>query len=886
MTTKYTRPFSQISRDDLPLVGGKGANLGILTAQGIPVPDGFCVTTTAFNLFLQPFLEHELYAKLKQVPADVEQVKVLGKQIRDYLQTLPLPEPVFAELKRRLAEYGLDQAYSVRSSATAEDLPEASFAGQQDTYLNVEGVAEIAEAVRNCFVSLYTDRAILYRVKNNFAHEEVKLSAVVQRMVLSEQSGILFTADPLTGHRYTVSIDASYGLGEALVGGLVTPDLYQVDVRDWQVTKTQVSEKKIAIYPLPGGGTEERELTGARVSSQVLSPAEIVELAKIGARIQDHYGVPQDIEWARVGSEFFILQARPITSLYPLGDIETPPESLRIFMSFGHQQMMTDVLTPFSLSLFRTLMPLEKNPETGESEVVLPVGGRMYADLSRALRHPLLRKVVFAVTSQFAELAPATLNKAMARPEFARGPKAAFGPRSLKVVGSLLFDVLRHLFVVDTREYIPNTNQKISAYLEEVTRCFEDARGDTEKVALVQRIFTTQDNLSAVLLARQWIPAFIAAELAKRLLIKLTPATVTDAELDAVTLALPGNVVTQMNLHVGDLADLAREEEVVRDYFARGELDPGEFEQVLSASGGRFARSWREFMELYGARGPSEIDISRPKWFESPRPLLQMIKGYLQKEPGIHRRQHETLAINREQAAASILKKSGDGLFAPLRGPLVRRFLTVIENLGGLREHHKYMIVRVLRVTKGQILEIAKKLSNRKLLEQPTDVWYLTLPELRAVTNEAKDCRAAIQERQAEYARWARLNPPLILTSHGEAPVVEYEVADLPEGALAGSAVSSGVYEGVARVIHDPQSEVLNKGEILVTSFTDPGWTPLFINAGALVLEIGGTMTHGSVVAREYGIPAVVGIRGATQAIPDRARVRVDGNRGVVEILD
>ena len=266
-----------------------------------------------------------IYKQLDTITTnDVDAVRSVGEQIRQKLLTVPMPADIVEAVKQAWQDTGVEHAYAVRSSATAEDLPDASFAGQQDTYLNIIGEAALLDAIRRCWVSLFTDRAILYRAQNNFPHRDVQLSVVVQQMIMSETSGILFTADPLTGHRHTLTIDASFGLGEALVSGLVSPDAYRVDKRTRVILDRQIADKLIGIFPEKDGGTRQVTLSEAQRKQTVLTDMQILALADLGSRIEAHYGIPQDIEWAIADGEVYLLQARPITSLYPIDGLEIP----------------------------------------------------------------------------------------------------------------------------------------------------------------------------------------------------------------------------------------------------------------------------------------------------------------------------------------------------------------------------------------------------------------------------------------------------------------------------------------------------------------------------------------------------------------------------------
>lgn len=356
----YVMHFNEVDRTNLTEVGGKGANLGEMSKAGFPIPSGFCITTSAYRDFsaasnkMDRFLD--LLDQLK--PDQPDEISKLGKLIRDHLLTVPISQTIKSSILDAWKIVGEEEAYAVRSSATAEDLPTASFAGQQETYLNVKGADQLLQAVRKCWSSLFTDRAIIYRIKNGFDHRSVYLSIVVQQMVFPEVSGLMFTVDPVTGHRNTISIDASFGLGEALVSGIVSADSYQV--REGQIVKKRIAEKKKAIYPVTEGGTVTKELTPELQNKQALSDDKILELAQLGQRIEKHYCSEQDIEWCLAGDRFYILQSRPITTLYPIPKVYD--NKLHVFLSIAHLQMMTDVIKPMGISIFWGYFPLEKIP--------------------------------------------------------------------------------------------------------------------------------------------------------------------------------------------------------------------------------------------------------------------------------------------------------------------------------------------------------------------------------------------------------------------------------------------------------------------------------------------------------------------------------------------
>lgn len=874
-------PFDQIRAADLPLVGGKGANLGEMTHAGLPIPPGFCLTTAVFQQFIAACPDADgLYQMLDDLPpGDVEAVRRVGAHVRERLLAVEMPVEVKTAVRHQWQQLGTDHAYAVRSSATAEDLPDASFAGQQDTYLNVIGEAALLNAIRRCWVSLFTDRAILYRSQNNFPHRDVQLSVVVQQMVMAEKSGILFTADPLTGHRHTLTIDASFGLGEALVSGLVTPDAYRVDKRTNTIIARDIADKELAIFPVKEGGTRQEQLDEARRRQPVLSDEQILALAALGKRVEAHYGKPQDIEWAIANDQIYLLQARPITSLYPIDGLASPDGSLRIYFSMGHQQNMTRAMSPLSLSSFPLLLPVGHTHSRFEADILRTSGGRLFADLTLALRHPLLRRLVFALLSQFDALAPAMFRAAMARPEFqADKRRARLSWGVVKFVAGVMRQIQYALWRQDLTGFVAQTNTLIDRFI-------------AKKSGDLQAIPTGKGQIEAVVTAMpgifpfflNWVPQAIAGEAAKRMLTRLAGKHLSPEEADALTLAIPGNVVTEMNLAVGDLADAARPSPALvawfeqlggngRDWLAHAATLPG---------AEPFMAAWEAFIAQYGARGPAEIDIMMPRWHEEPLPILQVVANALKQEPGSHRIQHQKLVQAREAATAKLLASTRG-----LRRRLLKRLIHVATEAGGMREHHKFVAVRFLWIVKQILLQNADLLAAQGKLALADDIWFLPWQEVLAIWDDADtDWQARIQQRRADLERFQKLTPPLIITSDGETPAVQYEVADAPEGALLGSPVSPGVVEGIVHVVHDPQAETLAPGEILVAPYTDPGWTPLFINAAGLIMEVGGQLTHGSVVAREYGIPAVVGVRGATQRLHTGQRVRVDGSRGVIEVV-
>jgi rifampicin phosphotransferase len=892
---KLVLPFESISRVDRALVGGKGANLGELTRAGLPVPPGFCVTTAAFDAFMAACPDADAsYAALEAVLGqDANAARGAAEQMRRVLEPIPVPPSVREAALVAWRALDVDAAWAVRSSATAEDLPGASFAGQQDTFLNVRGADALLRAIQRCWVSLFTDRAVLYRARNGFGHRGVKLGVVVQRMVLPEVSGILFTADPVSGRRGTLSIDAGFGLGEALVSGLVNADLYRVDTASGALLEVRIGDKALAIRPLPEGGTSKDALPESQRHARVLDDASIKALADLGRRIQAHYGEPQDIEWCIEGGQPFIVQARPITTLYPLPEPPPTDDGLHVYASFGHFQMMTDPLPPLSIEVWRLLLSFQKVPPGAkplESTSVTSAGSRIFLDLTALLRHPILGRVFPKLVVHLYTDLGRGLMVAMARREFRRrggwGATRAIGTFLVPVLARLVYRLLigrperaRPDIEAYTESLIGKMAQRLAAAAPGADRLREARRVLAE---VFPRVF-------------ELVPAVIASGLlAQRLLEMLTRRgwiRASPDDLSAIERGLAGNVTTEMDLAVGDLADHVRRYPALAELFTQRAVSEALRLAPQVEGGAGWVEAWSQFMQRFGMRGPGEIDLARPRYVDEPAPLVAAILGGLATgvdapAVGQHRAHHARLAEQAEAAAERIVEAARHGSLGALRARIVLRLVRLARTGSAMREHPKFTLVRVLALVRDVVLQAGAELVRRGSLASLDDAFLFRFDELIAALQAASppDLRAMVQEARVRLARDAQRFPPCVMASDGEIPTLAART-DLPPDALPGTPASSGVVEGIARVVLDPAHEVLQKGEILVAPHTDPGWTPLFINAAALVTEVGGLMTHGSVIAREYGIPAVVSVSGATRRIVTGQRIRVDGTRGFVELL-
>jgi pyruvate,water dikinase len=874
--SSFVLGFRDIDKTKLLEVGGKGANLGELsTIEGIRVPDGFCISTEAYKRVIgqtpaiNELLEQLAFLKVE----DRERIGELSRAIRTLIEGIAIPEDITEEVSRHLTGSGENIPYAVRSSATAEDLPTASFAGQQDTYLNVIGQAAILKHIGKCWASLFTERAVTYRLQNGFDHRKIYLAVVIQKMVFPQVSGILFTADPVTSNRKVLSIDAGFGLGEALVSGLVNADNYKVS--NGKVISKKISTKKLAIYALKEGGTQEQVLEPDRQNRPALTNGQILELERLGRKIEEHFGRPQDIEWCLVDSTFYIVQSRPITTLFPLP--EAPDRENHVYISVGHGQMMTDPIKPLGLSFFllTTRAPMRK------------AGGWLFVDITRQLSSPSSRKDVIEVMGQGDPLIKDALLTVVKRKDFIKLVPDAAGKkgRSRHNVNKVLsWNYLAQFennpaIVADlingTQSSIAELKQTIQA--KSGAALFDFIREDIQQ--LQKLLFNPQS--SAVIMAAFYASAWLN----KRMLKWSGEKNIADT----LSQSAPHNITSEMGLALLDVADVIRPYPAVIDYLQHlKEADANFLAGLGKFEGGKEVQAAiLAFLDKYGMRCAGEIDITKTRWSENPAILIPMLLGNIKNfEPGASRRKFEQgrlEALNKEQELLGRLAQLPNG---KRKARETRRMIGLLRDLIGYREYPKYGMINRYFIYKQALLKEAGQLVRANLIREKEDIYYLTFEELREVVSTNKLDYRVITDRKDEYTIYEKLTPSRVMTSDGEAVAGAYKRENLPAGAIIGLPVSSGVVEGRARVILKMEDANLEDGDILVTSFTDPSWTPLFVAIKGLVTEVGGLMTHGAVIAREYGLPAVVGVENATRLIKDGQRLRVHGTEGYIEILN
>lgn len=820
--------FEAIDGTMLAVVGGKAANLGELTRAGLPVPQGFCVTTDAY----------------RAVAVAEELASTTPENARRTVLETAVPQEIRDAIVVAYRKLGDEVPVAVRSSATAEDLPFASFAGQQDTFLNVVGEDAVVDAVRRCWASLWTDRAVSYRETNGIDHATTYLAVVVQRMVQSAVSGVMFTANPVTGKRDQIVIDASPGLGEAVVSGAVNPDHFVVDGPE--IVEKRLGDKKFLIRSLPGGGTEHVEV--GENAEPCLTDAQIHALAVLGRKVQAHYGAPQDTEWAiDADGELHLTQARPITTLFPLPD--NPDGGAHVYFCFSLAQGLERPITPMGRAAFREISKAAFEIVIGDpaSRSYVEAGERIFFDATKVLQSRVGREFITRLLGVMEARSSEVLRGLFDDPRFA-------------IKSSSPTPAIKRVLRLARRFRAPVTVLKALANPEKAAR---------DALKMEQEVLDRAANLSIEQALQQCtvpvLPRLAPTALVGFALLGLVGKVVRTrpGELQTVLRGLPNNITTEMDLAMWHLA-----QEIRRDPVALRQFQNGERPAALD----RFLARW-------GHRAVAEIDLGLPRWSDDPTHVIGVVRNFLRLEDETA---HPDAVFARGAAEAEAMIETL-ARRARGRGWFVRFALRRTRLLAGLREYPKYLIITLFGVLRKRIAAAGAQLVADGRLDAADDVFFLGFEEMRSAEG---DLRQVVARRREVYDReMRRRRIPRVLLSDGTEPEAVHHGAPA-EGDLVGTPASAGTITGIARVVMDPVGAHLEPGEILVAPSTDPGWTPLFLTAGGLVMEMGGANSHGAVVAREYGIPAVVGVREAVTRIRTGERITVDGSTGVVSGTD
>ncbi|PDW01356.1 PEP/pyruvate-binding domain-containing protein [Candidatus Viridilinea mediisalina] len=864
------RTLADLHIHDLAHAGGKGARLGAMVGAGLPVPAGFVVLTDAYRLFVET---HGLHAAIHalRATASLERMDALtgaAHALQQRFLAAELPAALRSVIVQAYEALGAGPV-AVRSSATAEDLPDASFAGQHDSYLYIDGPDALCDAVLRCWASLWNPRAVAYRCQQDLHLDDVALAVVVQRMVPAERAGVLFTAHPINHCRDQMLLSASWGLGEAVVSGEVSPDQWVVEGRSGAILETHVALKEVMTVRAASGTTTHPMPEELR-AVPALSAQEVAQVVELGRRAAAFFGSPQDVEWAWAEGQAYLVQSRPITSLFPLPEpLPEPHDGLRLYLCLTlHAQQMCQPLTPSGIEWWRALVASITTATTGKAQPAMPwfkVGaGRIFVDTTALLRTAEAWQqlgTALADKDAITSVALMELQQRIGPAIINQGPGLQMGLPMLSLGMRLAWRALLAALGPDQerKRVVAETDQA----LEELECAAAQLSGVTARIDFIEHVLARQGAMVWLVPVAVIIPALMAEQELKR----RVEQWFGDLELfRPIQRALPYNPTTEMGLELWRLA---------QRFKAEGLEPHGDHPAI------------KRFLLRYGHRALWEIDPGMARWDEQPDYILSVLRRYMDQTDARDQVQQFHAHEKAARAAADALVARVAQQQGRRAAWFVRQLLRIYRQLGGVREQPKFDGSRMIALARRILQQVGAELVARGQLAEVNDVFFLSFAELRAAERQpaANDLRQQVAAAQRAYQQeQQRRAVPRWMTSNGEC-IFGVSSSNV-EGQLSGIPVSAGTYTGQVRIVHDPTSTTLAPGEILVCRGTDPAWTPLFLSAGALIMETGGAVSHGSVVAREYGLPAVAGVAGATTRLHDGQWVRVNGATGHVELLE
>lgn len=867
------------------LAGGKGWNLGRLARYGFTVPAGAVVSSEAYHRFMRhPSLQAEAAALGRMTGAEASTPAGAARlaKLRECMAGLPLAEGLEAEL----AEFPAGRSVAVRSSATAEDSAGASFAGIHATFLNVTGASSIADAIRGCYASLWTPQAVAYRRKHNLGDDEVSAAVVILAMVDARAAGVGFSCDPKTGRLDRCHISATLGLGEALVSGAVEPDEFLMELTDHRpkVIQRKIGPKAMMTAPAAGGGTALVGAAPETAGRPALTDAQLEELSMLLVRIYDALGgmeQPQDVEWAHDGQRFWVLQARPVTKLPPPLFPEVADQPV-YWSNANVRDALPGVQSALGWSFFRSTIDMLVSTPLRMADWPY-AGGMTWSRLFQGRAYFNLTALEWAMYDAVGTT-PAETNRILGghQPEISV-PKLKARER-MRRLGSQLKLVRGALRTMDRA---PEEFRKLSAWADE--RLGRDCSGWSYQQFL-QETMAVGERLDP------FIPVFQTLNMAaggmhQQLVKALEPGFGDRATaLANGLLAGSGNVTSaEQGVRLVELGNLALREPAARAYFEApaaagaaeggaadgGTWDPAAWRERLA--GTRFLAGFQAFLADYGHRGVYEVEPMNPRWNEDPTYLLEAVRSQVLAGREIRLEGQEA------KRQAALREVTARLRFSP-RLPLVKYYARLAGRAAGLREMAKSMVVKGVAVSRRYALALGDRLVADSILDERDDIFHLTFIDLYVFLlgqDRGAGFKALVADRKALRAVHLKLEPPDVIV--GEVPQKKAPPPLATGPVLTGMGVAAGQASGTARVIlHPDQGGKLLPGEILVAPSTDPAWTPLFLRAAGVVMEVGGHLSHGAIVAREYGLPAVVNIPGLLEAVKTGDQLTVDGDSGKV----
>ena len=866
-------------------VGPKAASLFRLSRAGLAVPPGFCITGAVFREHLE---RNNLADRIKSAADELAQTNPEAKaavlsNLRKAIIEAPLSETARQEIKHHYLALGAKHV-AVRSSGTAEDLPDHSFAGQYDTYLGIAGMKDCLKAIKKCWASLWTRRAYEYREKNGFHHLTINMAVIIQSLIAADTSGVIFTADPVTGRCGSIVIEACFGLGEALVSGKVTPDRFVINKSNLKILSQNISEKKIERVLEHNGLVKEKTVPTERSTVCCLDTKQVKRLAKFARKVETEFGSPQDIEWAICGKKIFFLQSRPITALPP----EKSWEDRQIWCCNPAKEVIPDVATPATLSIIDAIFGDFMNPlfnmlcmERGEHPVFGLVAGRIYFNAN--IWGAVFRDLPGTKELDFTKL---TGSHKGLQQVVERLRNAVEEDLPDMKFSRLKFFLKIPLTIVGALGNTPEKGRCILAKVgvdNEKWSCLDASSLATEQiVTYCQEIMTDFSELLGN--ALYLFSILTALPIFDMVRTKWLPDGNTNA--GKLLAGIGGMADAVAGLDIWRLAATADSKAEVKELILSNN-NWCTIERKLSEtdSGREFLTEWSRFMLLHGHHCRGELELYNKRWIETPDYILNFVRSHITQMDKIDPVQNFAKAAKQRGQLERQCRKQ---LRNPIKRMIFNLLLARVQNGSVFRENIKSEVIKLLTAMRKLLIELGKRLSSEGVLKNNDDIFFLKIEEIAPVINSKADfdIRRIIADRRAEYNKNCSVTPPDVVIGKFDPDSYIPVAIDEDTETLNGLGVSPGVAIGKARVIlRADTEEQLLAGEILVAPFTDPGWTPYFVPAAAIVMDEGGVISHGSIVAREYGIPAVVNVGSGTKIIKTGQTIQVDGNSGVVRII-
>lgn len=846
------------ARADLETTGGKGSSLTRMINAGLPVPGGFHVTTQAYRDFVSVNqLQAPILAALQKAnAADPASLELVSREINQRFMDGYMPEEIADAIRQAYAALN-DVPVAVRSSATAEDLPDASFAGQQETYLNIRGTTAVLEAVKKCWASLWTPRAIGYRINNHIDQDSVALAVVVQELIFADAAGILFTANPINGKRDELLVNAAWGLGEAVVSGAVTPDTLTINKQSGKVVQREIAEKQVMTVRT-SSGTEEQPVPQAKQKKAVLTPQQIADLTQLAVKIEQFYGMPMDVEWALAGNTFAIVQARPITVLplewkapdpkavYARGSLaeHTPSPVTPLFATLG-----LHLANEATFEMWDRVIGKNARNLVGADGFYVPLNGYVFGGIRMS------GKDFFTVAKMSISQIGPMFHGSVPRWQAARQKFAA---------------------IVDEWENVEFEKLTCAELMNAIRSIFR---------ASCVYFTDIQSTLPAASSSEVLFTRFYNSLIRRK----------TDPE---ATVFLVGSDTTSLRAEKSlfDMAEWLKQSPTLAELISN--TATGELLALMSqpvAPAGVDAPAWEEWkqrfqqhLNRYG-RTAYEFDFANSTPMETPGPTMDALKSFLSGKGSNPYQRHQEAIEKREKATSTVLARTG----WPLKG-WFKGLLGWAQETNPMREDSIFDMGMAHPLLRRMFAELGSRFVARGAMNEVEDIYWLEENEVMKLVGSVDQNQAVenhsgrIPERKQKWQTYLKAMPPVMLPEKsGWRKLIGGGEAETRNGktVLKGVGTSSGTVTARACVVYSPEDfDKLRPGDVLVAVTTTPAWTPLFGLASAVITDIGGPLSHSSIVAREYGIPAVMAVRSATRTIQTGNLITVDGAAGTVTL--